>query len=275
MNRTLTVVLFPDGITRRVVENLIKKLETQTTFDEWTFQELSEATAQTIAKTFKARDDGYPIILYEYPYPHVTFALIAALRVCHETILRPEARFRTHFIDPEVFVRTGKDLREDTVLWRYQDDWKFKDLLETETLYFSGLEYLDDPLEGEPTESLREMIELVESPSRRFSFSALSFLIRLAQGMRSRFDWHKAFSREVCVNCWHIGHEDAMAFSGNSARRHAQWRFARRWALSWQPWSTTAMSQRGKCTTSTTTQTKMESTEYTTSPSNIWFRTRA
>ena len=82
------------------------------------------------------------------------------------------------------------------MLWRYQDDWKFKDLLETETLYFSGLEYLDDPLEGEPTESLREMIELVESPSRRVFFQRSQFLdtvgsgdaqqVRLAQSVLAR-----------------------------------------------------------------------------------------
>ena len=165
---------------------------------------------------------GEDIVLSEYPtdgpklrdsYPQAALMAFAVKRPCHETIYYPEERYRVRHLSPDSFVRNGRDLSGKLALWRYQDDWKFKDMLETETLYFSALDHLTDPFEGAPTESLRQLVETAESLEGSSLF--LKFqqrILKQFQGKRSMIDWYKAFYKECCVSCWHIGQEESRQY---------------------------------------------------------------
>ena len=142
-------------------------------------------------------------------YPFVALGALMAIQPCHVTLHNPQDRYRIHQIDPEAFAPSGHDLPEDHELWRHQEFWKFKDLLTTETLYLSGLEHLEDPLEGSPTDSLREMIETVENPK------GAPLLFRILLRIRSMYDLLQAFFKECCVSCWHMGPADSMDFWAN------------------------------------------------------------
>ena len=136
-------------------------------------------------------------------YPFIALGVLAGMQVCHQTIRNPSGPDTVHIITPEAFVRSGLDLPRTIALWRYQDYWKFLDLLETEDLYLTSLKSLEDPLEGSPTESLLEMIETVESPE------GLPFFLQVLFRRGRMPEIYQAFYRECCVNCWHINEEES------------------------------------------------------------------
>ena len=136
--------------------------------------------------------------------PFVALGALAALRICHRTIYNTGEPDDTHVIAPEAFRRSSDALPRSATVWRYQDHWKFRDLLETETLHLSGMEFLDDPLEGRPTKNLLEMIDTVEHPK--------PLIVRILVGKGSLLDHYEAFLKECCVNCWHMEDEESIRF---------------------------------------------------------------
>lgn len=135
-------------------------------------------------------------------HPSIALGHLAGLRVCHKTIHNTKGPNRIHVFTPEAFERKGSNLPREQSLWRYQDFWKFEDLLSSQSLYLSSLEDLADPLEGKPTDSLQQLLSIVESkpdrPARLRLFPTLTKLYR-------------AFYSSCFVNCWHIGDVESQA----------------------------------------------------------------
>ena len=75
-------------------------------------------------------------------------------------------------------------------------------MLSTKSLYLSCLQDLTDPLEGRPTDSLQQLLDIVESnPDRPFSLRLFSTLTKVYQ----------AFYSCCFVNCWHIRDVESQA----------------------------------------------------------------
>lgn len=139
-------------------------------------------------------------------YPSIARGALIGYGACHQTVYNMSGP-DTHFvIQPEAFKRSGHDVPRSTNLWRYIDDWKFRDLLESKGIYLSGLESLEDDLEGTPTEELRDLIKTVEHPN------GPPWFIRSFLGTESFIDWFDAFRKECCVNCWHMTDAESHRF---------------------------------------------------------------
>ena len=134
--------------------------------------------------------------------PSIALGHLAGLRVCHKTIYNIKGPNRVHVFTPEAFERKGSDLPSEQSLWRYQDFWKFEDLLSSQSLHLSRLQDLADPLEGRPTDSLQQLLDIVESnPDRPFGLRLFPTLTKVYQ----------AFYSCCFVNCWHIGDVESQA----------------------------------------------------------------
>ncbi len=101
------------------------------------------------------------------------------------------------------------ELPDHTEVWRYMDMWKFMSLLETSTFYFSRLDTLEDPFDGQlrpyeiPHAKNLVLHALTETPSARERFEA-SWDKLLRQGATSRFG-------PVYVSCWHVAKHSSLA----------------------------------------------------------------
>ena len=135
-------------------------------------------------------------------HPSIALLHLAKLRVCHKTIYNTTGPNRGHVFPAESFERKGSNLPNEQSLWRYQDFWKFEDLLASESLYLSRLQDLDDPLEGKPTDSLQQMLDIVESLKDRPL--DLKFPTTLTEV-------YQAFYSSCFVNCWHINDFESQA----------------------------------------------------------------
>ena len=138
-------------------------------------------------------------------YPSVALGVLAGLQICHKTIYNTMGPNRVHVIYPEAFERSGLFLPRSMNLWRYQDGWKFVDLLDSGEIYLTSLKSLEDPSEGFPTESLRQLIEIVEKPDG----SSPPTQAPIPGG--SMLDVYEAYYKECCVSCWHISDGESTA----------------------------------------------------------------
>src|ERR1700681_894935 len=91
---------------------------------------------------------------------------------------------------------------DDTVLWRYSNFAKFRDLIERRKLWFSRADKFEDPLEGTFTDG-----EILYFDSLKSSASSPELL-----------GWATAYSRvprqarfNTFVNCWREGKFESMA----------------------------------------------------------------
>jgi hypothetical protein len=82
-----------------------------------------------------------------------------------------------------------------TVLWRYMDFAKFLEMIESQSLWFSRIDQLEDPLKGTHTDA--ELAGIRKHVEKRFARR----LIRLVRSSR----------REVYVNCWRSGSTESLA----------------------------------------------------------------
>jgi hypothetical protein len=87
-----------------------------------------------------------------------------------------------------------------TTIWRYLDLVKLADLLDSQTLYFSRIDKLEDPWEGHypkaAVDAAKEAAKLHNIPAEK----VLYFL-----------EFHKGFNATVFVNCWHLNNHESIA----------------------------------------------------------------
>jgi hypothetical protein len=101
------------------------------------------------------------------------------------------------------------ELPDHTEVWRYMDMWKFMSLLETSTFYFSRLDTLEDPFDGQlrpyelPHAKNLVLHALMETPSVKERFEA-SWDKLLRQGATSRYG-------PAYVSCWHVAKHSSIA----------------------------------------------------------------
>ncbi|MFC5051076.1 hypothetical protein ACFPK9_10710 [Rubritalea spongiae] len=87
-------------------------------------------------------------------------------------------------------------------LLRYMDLWKFKDLLETKSLYFSRADKFEDPLEG----TLSEKSVYRTSTSDVSQDSVISYS---ADAYERELEYRDTAKAATFVNCWHINEDES------------------------------------------------------------------
>lgn len=89
---------------------------------------------------------------------------------------------------------------DDVVLWRYLDLAKFVDMLETQTLWFSRADQLEDPLEGGYTDAELEAFRLApESPGS------------LYRALKEYEELPRKARMTTYLNCWRRGAHESLA----------------------------------------------------------------
>ncbi len=155
-------------------------------------------------KPIKIKARPYPVghKLIEI-YPYMALGYVRGHLPCHETTLNPdEPDHCVHIFPPDAFQRNGSGLPSSLSVWRYQDYWKFQDLLDTQSLYLSRLQDLVDPLEGKPTTALQELINLVELPP--LPTPIMAPVLQLSRVLEDIY-------QSCYVNCWHINNLESQA----------------------------------------------------------------
>lgn len=93
----------------------------------------------------------------------------------------------------------------DTVLWRYMDMPKFVSLLEYQSLWFAGLDTLEDPYEGLPPRGLiNEMWRSVEGQPE-------SEQPKLRERVKHTSGVLASAREQVYANCWHASPVESAA----------------------------------------------------------------
>lgn len=91
---------------------------------------------------------------------------------------------------------------KDTVIWRYMDFWKFKDLISTSKLYMPALYYLSDPNEGEVPKNIGKI--LIEQAKEKYGEAA-------AKGWERLVAPNENFKKTNFVSCWNIKEVESFA----------------------------------------------------------------
>lgn len=86
---------------------------------------------------------------------------------------------------------------EDTKLWRYMDFTKFISLIDSESLFFSRVDQLNDPFEGSWTS---KNVEMRKAHFQNFPSESLQ---RHMDFMNKLSNLNQNWPRYTAVNCWH------------------------------------------------------------------------
>lgn len=88
-------------------------------------------------------------------------------------------------------------VQPNQALLRYMDFWKFEDLFQTQSLYFSRADKFDDSLEGMPSP---EGVQGTSASDLAFQKTAL----RVEPSYQDQLDYRAIAKGCTFVNCWHI-----------------------------------------------------------------------
>ena len=90
---------------------------------------------------------------------------------------------------------------DDTIVWRYMDLRKFKDLISTNELYMASIERMGDEKEGvispDIAEKLKQAYQNVGEPEFAKAFNVIGN--------------DPKFRKETCISSWNIGDRESYA----------------------------------------------------------------
>ncbi len=100
-----------------------------------------------------------------------------------------------------------RGLSPNTVLWRYLKFWKFKDLIQRNSLFFSSPLKFEDPYDGFPSKLNCDIgcnITVMKNGETKVSTYKETFGDQSHQIIQMKINSAKKMRQSSFVNCWHI-----------------------------------------------------------------------
>lgn len=113
-------------------------------------------------------------------------------------------------------IKCDKDYPDDKKVWKYMDLWKFIYIIQTNSLFFSNVFYLEDKYEGTLNAKSKELMfdKILSELQNIDKEESLDRKIRKA---KEKTDFYFAFANNnfkhmFCVSCWHASDIESYAF---------------------------------------------------------------
>lgn len=85
-------------------------------------------------------------------------------------------------------------------VWRYMREWKFRDLVETQSLYFSRVDRFEDEFEGIPPRKVTEALKRL---------SAVASSTGMGSNVNHILADREKYKRFFYANCWHVRDDES------------------------------------------------------------------